>query len=113
MFMAWQDESPRLNYQFVVCHKADDMRLIGSCGIRADSIRANNRAALEADFRIELARPYWCKNRFAIEIASMVITWAFSELQLTDLTANTALSNTVAARLAKCGGFKLLEGSSL
>lgn len=100
-FMAWQIESPRLKFQFAVCHSDDSMRLIGSCGIRRDS-----QVTGEADFGIELARPYWGKYRFAIEISNAVITWAFSELQLSMLTADTALENTVAARLAERGGFQ-------
>ncbi len=35
-----------------------------------------------------------------------MINWAFSELRLTALTADTAISNTVAARLAERGAFK-------
>ena len=69
-------------------------------------IRRNSQATDEADFGIELARPYWGKYRFAVEISNAVITWAFSELQLSVLTADTALENTVAARLAERGGFQ-------
>ncbi len=34
-----------------------------------------------------------------------MINWVFSELQIMALTADTALSNTVAARLAERAGF--------
>ena len=98
--MAWQIENPRLNYQVAVCHSADDNRLIGSCGIRRES-----QATDEAAFGIELARPYWGRHGFAVEIATAMINWAFSQFPLTALTADTALSNTVVARLAERGGF--------
>ncbi len=99
-FIDWQAETPRTNYQLAVCHAAEDDRLIGSCGIRMETPGAET-----ADFGIELARRYWGRHRFAIEISEAIIDWAFTCFPLKALTADTAPGNVVAARLAQSAGF--------
>lgn len=103
-FIDWQAEKPRTNYQFAICHKAEDGRVIGSCGIRMEEPQAE-----AADFGIELARPYWGRYRFAAEISEAVINWAFHHFPLSALTGDTAVSNRVAARLAEEAGFTLVS----
>lgn len=103
-FIGWQAEKPRTKYQFAICHIAEDGRVIGSCGIRMEEPQAET-----ADFGIELARPYWGRYRFAAEVSESVIDWAFHNFPLNALTADTAVSNRVAARLAEEAGFTLVS----
>lgn len=98
-FITWRDSVPRLNYQFAVCLK-DAHSLIGSCGVRMAG-----QPQGKASFGIELAHTYWGKYRYAIEIATSTINWAFDNLPLTALIADTAPENETVARLANRAGF--------
>jgi RimJ/RimL family protein N-acetyltransferase len=59
----------------------------------------------DAVFGVELARPYWGRYRYAQEISEALISWAFDDLKLSALIADTAFENTAAARLAESAGF--------
>jgi RimJ/RimL family protein N-acetyltransferase len=100
LFLDWQESIPRYNYQFAISLLNDDSNLIGSCGIRMDGC-----AAGEAVFGVELARPYWGRYRYSQEVSEALISWAFDELKLSALIADTAFENTAAARLAESAGF--------
>lgn len=100
LFLDWQASIPRYNYQFAISRLNDDANLIGSCGIRMDGC-----AAGEAVFGVELARPYWGRYRYAQEVSEALISWAFDELKLSALIADTAFENTAVARLAESAGF--------
>lgn len=100
LFIDWQREHPRLNYQLAVAPREDDEELIGSGGVRMEGC-----AAGEAILGVELARPYWGRYRYAEEICTALIDWAFSELQLSALVADTAFDNAAVARLAEASGF--------
>jgi len=78
----------------------DASSLVGSCGVRTEGC-----AAGEAEFGVELARPYWGRYRFAQEVSEALISWAFDELKFSALIADTAFENTAVARLAESAGF--------
>ena len=99
-FLDWQQATPRQNYQFAISFLNDAEKVIGSCGIRREGC-----AAGEAVFGVELARPYWGRYRYAQEVSNAMITWAFTELHLSALTADTAFGNSAVARLAESAGF--------
>jgi RimJ/RimL family protein N-acetyltransferase len=99
-FLEWQAERPRRRFQLAVCHAADPSAMIGSSGVRLDSI------SHEAEFGIELSRQHWGRYGYAIEIAGAVINFAFEDLGVRILMAESALSNAAAARLARAAGFR-------
>jgi [ribosomal protein S5]-alanine N-acetyltransferase len=100
LFLAWQQQAPRRNYQLAIAMRDNDTNLIGSCGVRMDGC-----APGEAVFGIELARPYWGRYRYAEEVSTALIGWAFTELKLSALIADTAFDNAAVSRLAKAMGF--------
>jgi ribosomal-protein-alanine N-acetyltransferase len=100
LFLDWQRSTPRLNYQFAIAPTSDELSLIGSCGVRMEGC-----ADGEAVFGIELARPYWGRYRYAQEVSEALISWAFDQLGLSALIADTAFENTAVARLTESAGF--------
>ena len=105
-FLAWQAERPRRRFQLAVCRAADPSAMVGSCGVRLEGV------GREAEFGIELARPYWGRHGYAVEIAGAVIDFAFTQLEVDTLTAETAPGNAVAARLAQAAGFRPALGGA-
>lgn len=101
LFLDWQVQAPRLNYQMAIAARGD-AALLGSCGVRMEGCQPR-----EAVFGIELAREYWGRFGYATEVAMALIDWAFAQLPLDALVADTAPGNEVVARLAEWGGFKL------
>ena len=101
LFLDWQHQLPRLNYQLALTSRGDGA-LLGSCGVRMEGC-----AAGEAIFGIELARDYWGRFGYATEVAAAMMDWAFGQLALDALVADTAPGNDAVARLAEWGGFKL------
>ncbi|WP_338762308.1 GNAT family N-acetyltransferase [Massilia sp. METH4] len=100
LFLDWQLERPRDNYQLAIAALERPANLIGSCGIRQERC-----AEGEAVFGIELARSYWGRFRYAQEVSEALINWAFDTLQLSALVADTAFENDAVARLAEACGF--------
>jgi len=105
LFLDWQQQAPRLNYQLAIATRDNDAELIGSCGVRMEGCVAG-----EAVFGVELARRYWGRYRYAQEVAEALIGWAFPELKLTALIADTAFDNAAVARLAEATGFVRTHG---
>jgi len=100
LFLDWQQQAPRLNYQLAIAMRDDDAELIGSCGVRMAGCMPG-----EAVFGVELARRCWGRYRYAEEVSAALIAWAFPELKLTALIADTAFDNAAVARLAEATGF--------
>jgi [ribosomal protein S5]-alanine N-acetyltransferase len=100
LFLNWSLQRPRLNYQLAITPRLDSAALIGSCGVRMDGC-----AKGEAIFGVELARAYWGRYRFADEASSAMIAWAFEQLELDALIADTAKDNSAVERLAEAAGF--------
>ncbi len=100
LFIQWRHAVPRINYQLAICRKGDG-ELIGSCGVRME-----RQLVGEGIFGIELARPYWGRHGYALEVSVAMIDWAFAILPVQTLLADTATSNAIVARLAEKAGFK-------
>jgi len=105
LFLDWQQQAPRQNFQLAIAMRDDDAELVGSCGVRMAGC-----APGEAVFGVELARPYWGRYRYAQEVSAAMIGWAFSELKLSALIADTAFDNAAVARLAEATGFVRIHG---
>ena len=75
MFLAQQQEDPRLKFQFAVVLKRDG-QLIGSCGLRMESADA-----YEADIGYELDPRHWGQG-YAIEAARTIVQFGFTQFRL-------------------------------
>lgn len=97
MFIAQQQVSPRLKFQWAVTTKSDG-RLIGNAGIRREKI--DDR---EAEIGYEFAPDVWGRG-YATEAASAVAAYGFNELGVHRVSAWCIAENTGSARvLAKLG----------
>ncbi|CAH0281180.1 hypothetical protein SRABI118_03783 [Massilia sp. Bi118] len=100
MFIGWQEEAPRRNYQFAITKTDAIEKIIGSGGVRMHGCQEG-----EAEFGIELAHSYWGRYRYAEELGNALIDWAFTQFRLSAIVVDTALDNAAVARLADAAGF--------
>jgi len=75
MFLAQQQEQPRIKFQLAVVLKSGQ-QLIGNCGIRMKSADA-----LEGDIGYELSPKHW-GHGYATEAARAIVAFGFSQLRL-------------------------------
>ena len=94
MFIAQSKEQPRTQYQLAITNKNRD--LMGSCGIR---IEGENTASIGC----ELGRK-WQTSGYAYEAASTMINYAFSELAIQRVYAETISQNKAAVKLCQMLG---------
>jgi RimJ/RimL family protein N-acetyltransferase len=98
-FVDWAAESPRLRYQLAI--EKPENGLLGSCGVR---ITAVDHAG--ASFGCELGREHW-GNGYALEASRAVIEFAFSELGVHRVHAETLVENQAALSLAERLGMRV------
>jgi len=99
MFLAQQQEVPRLKFQLASTLKADG-QLIGNCGIR---LRAAD--AREAEIGYELDPLYWGQG-YATEAARAMVQFGFSELRLHRVWSRCIADNTGSARVLERIGMR-------
>jgi ribosomal-protein-alanine N-acetyltransferase len=99
MFLAWQAEEPRQNYQLAIVERAASPAPIGCCGVRQKGFEAG-----VAEFGLELAPQRWGRG-FASEAARAMLTFAFKELGAREILAMTVTQNQRIARLLERLGF--------
>ena len=97
--MTWAAETPRLRYQLAIEEPAAG--LIGSCSVR---ITAPDR--VDASFGCELAREHWGKG-YGLEAGRAMMDFAFAELGLNRIHAETHVQNKVALMLAQKLGMRV------
>lgn len=97
-FMSWQNQDPRRDIQ-VGIFAADTGRLRGCCGLRMSE--APEGAAV---LGIELTPDDWGAYRLAVDVASALIEYAFSVLDLDLIVGRTASGNRRVERLARWFG---------
>jgi RimJ/RimL family protein N-acetyltransferase len=98
-FVEWAGESPRSRYQLAI--EKPEQGLIGSCGVR---ITAADHS--EASFGCELAREHQGKG-YALEAGRALIAFAFAELGLHRIHAETLAENQAALSLARKLGMRV------
>ena len=98
-FLCWATEIPRLRFQLAI--EDPGLGLLGSCGVR---ITDDDR--VQATFGCELGREYWGRG-YAIEAARALIGFAFSELGVQRLIAETLSENRSALSLARRLGMRV------
>lgn len=102
MFLAWQAEDPRQNYQLAMVERAASPGLIGCCGVRRKGFEAG-----EAEFGLELAPQYWGRG-LASEASRAMLTFAFQDLRVRDVLAVTVTQNHRVERMLEGLGFRPL-----
>jgi RimJ/RimL family protein N-acetyltransferase len=98
-FVEWSLESPRSRYQLAIELPTDG--LIGSCGVRIQSVGGSN-----ASFGCELAREHWGRG-YGLEAGRALIEFAFNELGVTRIYAETLARNPAALALASRLGMRV------
>jgi [ribosomal protein S5]-alanine N-acetyltransferase len=100
MFLAHQQQQPRIKFQLAVTLR-ETGELIGNCGIRKDSTDAP-----EADMGYELAPPYWGKG-YATEAARAMAAFGWRELKIHRLWSWCVADNLGSARVLEKVGMRL------
>jgi RimJ/RimL family protein N-acetyltransferase len=100
MFIGWQRERPRTQFQLAVIHQAEG-RLIGSCGIRINDLEQR-----EANIGYELHSRYWGKG-YATEAAQAVLHFGFTTLNMQRIWAECVADNAGSVRVLKKLGMRL------
>ena len=92
MFLAQQQEQPRLKFQLAVVLKSSG-QLIGNCGIRLKSPDTH-----EGDIGYELSPEHW-GHGYATEAARAIVTFGFSQLKLHRIGARCIAENVGSAHV--------------
>ena len=98
-FLGWASELPRLRYQLAI--EEPRLGLLGSCGVR---ITGDDKD--RATFGCELGREYWGRG-YAVEAARALIGFAFSDLGVRRIQAETLSENRPALSLARRLGMRI------
>lgn len=100
LFLEWQGEDPRLNFQLGI-YEAATGRLLGCGGLRD----AKDGSAV---FGIELAPSEWGRFRLAIDATAALLSFGFDVLNLKTIFGNTANGNIRIEKLARWFGAELI-----
>jgi [ribosomal protein S5]-alanine N-acetyltransferase len=92
MFLANQQQQPRIKFQLAVTLRAEE-RLIGGCGIRMKSIDSH-----EGNIGYEFAPAYWGQG-YATEAARAIVAFGFNELRVHRIWAHCIAENVGSARV--------------
>ncbi len=98
-FVEWSLESPRSRYQLAIELSTDG--LIGSCGVRIQCVGGS-----DASFGCELAREHWGRG-YGLEAGRALIEFAFHELGVDRIYAETLARNHAALALASRLGMRV------
>jgi len=92
-------ETPRTSYQLAIC--LPNGTLIGTCGVRLE-----DEANQQASFGCAIGRPFW-GHGYATEASRALFGFAFSQLNMHRIYAETKAKNGRARALAKQLGMQL------
>jgi RimJ/RimL family protein N-acetyltransferase len=98
-FMSWAKENPRLRFQLAI--EEPNLGLVGSCGVR---IKDEDRS--QATFGCELGRQHWGCG-YALEAGRALVEFAFSDLGVHRIQAETVAENRPALTLAQRLGMRI------
>lgn len=102
LFVGWQSETPRQNYQLGIFEPGSG-RLCGSAGLRQAGQPADT-----AVFGVELTPDDWGRYRLAIEVAGAMIDHGFECLGLDVVIGDTSSGNTRVEKLARWFGGEIV-----
>jgi RimJ/RimL family protein N-acetyltransferase len=100
VFLAQQQEHPRLKFQLAITLRSDG-RLIGNCGLRLASADAR-----EGDLGYELSPQYWGRG-YATEAARAIVDFGYGELRLHRIWSWCIAENVASARVLDKLGMRL------
>lgn len=100
LFLRWQAELPRRNYQLAIVERGVSPDPIGSCGVRLQGYENGT-----AEFGLELAAPCWGRG-LATEAARAILGFAFRDLGLRRIVGISVTENARVARLVTKLGFR-------
>lgn len=100
LFLAWQRETPRRNYQLAIVDRQSN-QLLGCGGLR----RAGEHAAV---LGIELAPREWGRYRRAIDAVLGLLSYGFDTLGLGEIIGDTASGNRRVEKLAEWFGAEVV-----
>ena len=98
MFIRWENESPRRNFQLAIEDRAT-AALLGSCGVRSSACSPGT-----AEFGIGIDASSWGKG-IAHEAATIILDYGFSELGLREIYGTAVAENETVAKFARRLGF--------
>ncbi len=101
-FLAWQQESPRRNFQIGIFERGTG-RLYGCAGLRKAGMGEGT-----AVLGIELAPDDWGRYRLAIEVVTALIEHGFDDPGLHAIAGSTASGNRRVERLARWFGAEII-----
>jgi len=102
LFLSWQQEEPRRNYQLGIFERATG-RLCGCAGLRKEGASED-----QASLGIELAPDDWGRYRLAVEVTGALVRFGFRELGLKVILGSTASGNRRVERLARWFGAEIV-----
>lgn len=100
LFLKWQCEEPRLNFQLGIFEAATG-RMLGCGGLR----KANDHSAV---LGIELAPSEWGRFRLVIDATVALLSHGFDALKLATIFGDTASGNLRIDKLARWFGAELI-----
>lgn len=103
LFDIWRRQVPRQNFQVGIFELAS-LWLCGCAGLRQAEPQIGS-----GNFGVELTPDVWGHHGVAIEVASALIEFAFSTLDLTQITGDTGSGNRRVERLAQWFGAVIVE----
>jgi ribosomal-protein-alanine N-acetyltransferase len=102
LFVSWQQEMPRRNFQVGVFER-NSGRLCGCAGIRKAGVSTGT-----AVLGIEFIPDDWGRYRLAVEVAAAVIEHGFSTLHLHRIVGAAASGNKRVGKLARWFGAEIV-----
>lgn len=93
LFLRWQSERPRRNYQLAIVERALSPDPIGNCGVRLEGQESGT-----AEFGLELAPACWGRG-IATEAARAILDFGFHHLGLRRIVGISVTQNERVARL--------------
>jgi ribosomal-protein-alanine N-acetyltransferase len=103
LFVTWQDEEPRLNYQVGLFETATG-RLCGCVGLR----QSPDDPAV-AVLGIELVPSDWGRYRVGLDAAMCLVEYGFDTLHLATIVGDTASGNKRVEKLARWFGARVID----
>ena len=100
MFVGWQHEQPRTNFQLAMVLKANS-KLIGNCGIRV-----NDPDQREANIGFELSHHHWNQG-YATEAARAILAFGFDELKMHRIWSWCVADNVGSVRVLEKIGMRM------
>lgn len=100
LFLRWQSERPRRNYQLAIVEPALSPDPLGNCGVRMEGQESGT-----AEFGLELAPACWGRG-IATEAARAILGFAFRDLALRRIVGISVTQNERVARLVTRLGFR-------